>query len=154
MKPETLNHRLKVLYLPRWYPNRYDPMPGLFIERHARSVSGHVNVAVLYIHQDTHLKNSPMEIERYRDDGLLQLKIYYKPFQYSLPVIKPLVNICRYINYHRKGLKLIKKEFGRPDLIHVNVLTRLGMIALLYKWLTGTPYVITEHWTRYLPHMA
>ena len=129
-------------------------MPGLFIERHARSVSGHVNVAVLYIHQDTHLKNSTMEIERCRDDGLLQLKIYYKPFQYSLPVIKPFINICRYINYHRKGLKLIRKEFGRPDLLHVNVLTRLGMIALLYKWLTGTPYVITEHWTRYLPQMA
>jgi glycosyltransferase involved in cell wall biosynthesis len=148
------NHKLKVLYLPRWYPNRYDPMPGLFIERHARSVSEHVNVAILYVHQDDHLKNSPMELERFKDDELLQLKIYYKPFQFALPVIKPLVNICRYINYHRKGLKLIKKEFGRPDLIHVNVLTRLGMIALLYKWLTGTPYVITEHWTRYLPHMA
>jgi glycosyltransferase involved in cell wall biosynthesis len=27
------------------------------------------------------------------------------------------------------------------------------MIALLHKWITRTPYVITEHWTRYLPHM-
>jgi glycosyltransferase involved in cell wall biosynthesis len=24
---------------------------------------------------------------------------------------------------------------------------------MIYKWFTGTPYVITEHWTRYLPHM-
>ena len=64
-----------------------------------------------------------------------------------------MVNFCRYLKYHWKGFKLIKKEFGRPDLLHVNVLTRLGTIALLYKWASGTPYVITEHWTRYLPHM-
>ena len=145
--------KLKVLYLPRWYPNRYDPMPGLFIERHARSVSGHVDVAVLYVHQDDKLEGKGMEVERFRDDELLQLKIYYKPFRSSLPIINPLLNLCRYHCYHYRGLKMIKKEFGRPDLLHVNVLTRLGMLALLYKWMSGTPYVITEHWTRYLPHM-
>jgi glycosyltransferase involved in cell wall biosynthesis len=146
-------HKLKVLYLPRWYPHRYDPMPGLFIERHARSVSAYVDVAVLYIHQDEKLKIAKMEVDRFRDDELLQVKIYYKPYRHSVPVIKPLVNFCRYLWYHYRGLKMIKKEFGRPNLVHVNVLTRLGMIALLYKWISGTPYVITEHWTRYLPHM-
>jgi glycosyltransferase involved in cell wall biosynthesis len=48
---------------------------------------------------------------------------------------------------------MIKQEFGKPGIIHVNVLTRLGMLALLYKCVSGTPYVITEHWTRYLPQM-
>jgi len=153
LEPGTLNQNLKVLYLPRWYPNRYDPMQGLFIERHARSVSGHVDVAVLYVHQDDRLVKERMEFERLRDDELLQLKIYYKPYRFSVPVIKPLINFCRYLRYHYRGLKMIKKEFGRPDLIHVNVLTRLGMVALFYKWMSGTPYVITEHWTRYLPQM-
>jgi glycosyltransferase involved in cell wall biosynthesis len=153
LEPGTLNQNLKVLYLPRWYPNRYDPMPGLFIERHARSVSGHVRVAVLYIHQDDRLVKGNMEVERFQDEELLQLKIYYRPSRMPLPVLKPMVNICRYIKYHYRGLRMLKKEFGNPDIIHVNVLTRLGMIALLYKWLSGTPYVITEHWTRYLPHM-
>jgi glycosyltransferase involved in cell wall biosynthesis len=128
-------------------------MPGLFIERHARSVAAHVDVAVLYVHQDERLTDGRMEIEWFRDFELLQLKIYYKPFRTSLPIIKPLVNLCRYLGYHFRGLKMIRKEFGRPDLIHVNVLTRLGAIALLFKWMIGTPYVITEHWTRYLPQM-
>ena len=145
--------KLKVLYLPRWYPNRYDPMQGLFIERHARSVSGYVDVAVLYIHQDYELKGKGIEIERFRDDELFQVKIYYKPFRPSIPIINPLLNLCRFIKYHYRGLKIIKQEFGRPDLIHVNVLTRLGMVALLFKWISGTPYIITEHWTRYLPQM-
>lgn len=144
--------RSKVLFLPRWYPNRYDPMPGLFIERHARSVASHVDVAVLYVHQDDKLKNR-FETDLSRDNELLQVKIYYRSCRRIIPGISQLVNLCRYLRYHLKGLSLIKKEFGHPDLIHVNVLTRLGMIALIYKWLTGTPYVITEHWTRYLPHM-
>jgi glycosyltransferase involved in cell wall biosynthesis len=45
----------------------------------------------------------------------------------------------------------MKKEFCKPDIIHVHVLTRLGIIALLYKLITGIPYLITEHWSRYLP---
>ena len=72
----TEMHKLKVLYLPRWYPHRYDPMPGLFIERHARSVAGLVDVAVLYVHQDDKLKEARAEIEQVRDDELFQVKIY------------------------------------------------------------------------------
>jgi glycosyltransferase involved in cell wall biosynthesis len=144
--------KLKVLYLPRWYPNRYDPMPGLFIERHARSVAGYVDVSVLYVHQDNKLGSS-YEIDRFRDDELIQVKIYYRPYRSPVPGLAQLINLGRFLKYHRKGLKMIRKESGKPDLVHVNVLTRLGMIALLYKWITGTPYVITEHWTRYLPQM-
>jgi glycosyltransferase involved in cell wall biosynthesis len=145
--------KLKVLYLPRWYPHRYDPMPGLFIERHARSVSGLVDVAVLYVHQDGNLTSGRMEIDRQKDEELLQFKIYYKPSVFPVPVIRSFINLCRYTRGYYKGLKMIKSEFGRPDLVHVNVLTRLGALAMLFKWMTGTPYVITEHWTRYLPHM-
>ena len=148
-----LDKKLRVLYLPRWYPHRYDPMPGLFIERHARSVATHVNVAVLYVHQDDRLKGSRMEMDWFRDDELLQLKIYYRPLRLPIPLIKPIFNFCRYLWYHYRGFTMIGKEFGKPDLLHVNVLTRLGGIALLYKWISRTPYVITEHWTRYLPHM-
>ena len=144
--------KLKVLYLPRWYPHRYDPMPGLFIERHARSVAHLADVAVLYVHQDEKLQKS-FEIDISRDSELLQVKIYYKSCQNSFPGLSQITNLCRYFKYHRKGLAKIRKEWGKPGLVHVNVLTRLGIIALMYKWMTGTPYVITEHWTRYLPHM-
>ncbi len=145
--------KIKVLYLPRWYPHRYDPMPGLFIERHARSVAGLVEVAVLYVHPDENLKGSKIEIDRSRDEELLQLKLYYRPSRFPVPFIRSFINHCRFARYHCRGLKMIKTEFGKPDIIHVNVLTRLGLVALLYKWMNGTPYVITEHWTRYLPHM-
>jgi len=116
-------------------------------------VSGYAEVAVLYVHQDDKLHGRKMEFERFQDEELMQIKIYYKPYRASIPIIKPLVNIFNYLLCHYHGIKMIKQEFGRPDLVHVNVLTRLGLLALLYKWISRTPYVITEHWTRYLPHM-
>jgi glycosyltransferase involved in cell wall biosynthesis len=148
-----LAEKLKILFLPRWYPNRYDPMPGLFIERHARAVAAHVRVGVLYVHKDDKLVKSRMEMEQLKDDELFQLKIYFRSSRIPVPFLRLLVDLFRYLKYHSLGFKILKKEFGTPDVIHVNVLTRLGMIALFYKWLSGTPYVLTEHWTRYLPHM-
>jgi glycosyltransferase involved in cell wall biosynthesis len=43
------------------------------------------------------------------------------------------------------------KLLPRPDLIHVHILTRAGIPALWSKITRGTPYIITEHWSRYLP---
>jgi glycosyltransferase involved in cell wall biosynthesis len=128
-------------------------MPGLFIERHARAVAAHARVAVLYIHPDENLTASAFETDLTRDDELFQVRIYYRPSKIEEPLLKSLFNIILYLKYHRIGMRIIRRDFGRPDLVHVNVLTRLGMIALLYKWISGTPYVITEHWTRYLPYM-
>ncbi len=39
----------KVLFLARWFPDRYDPMTGLFIKRHAEVAAGFADVAVLYL---------------------------------------------------------------------------------------------------------
>jgi len=148
-----LADQLKVLFLSRWYPSRDDPMPGIFVERHARAVSAYVRAAVLYIHKDDKLEKTNMEVVRLQDQELLQLIIYFKASRLPVPFLKLMFDFFRYLKYHYRGFKMLKEEFGRPDLIHVNVLTRMGVIALLYKWWTGTPYVITEHWTRYLPKM-
>jgi glycosyltransferase involved in cell wall biosynthesis len=128
-------------------------MPGLFIERHARSVAAHARVGVLYVHQDKHIQSGKVEVLVNRDEELLQVRMHFGEMTSRLSPLSRGINAYRYLRCHLMGLKIIKKELGRPDLIHVNVLTRLGVMAMLFKWFTGTPYVITEHWTRYLPHM-
>jgi glycosyltransferase involved in cell wall biosynthesis len=150
LKIEDLK-RIKVLYLPRWYPNRYDPMPGLFIERHARSVSHLAEISVLYVHADEALKGKNFDAVISRDDELLQVKVYYKYAKSGIKFYNKITNVIRFLRSHIKGYRLINKHSGVPDLIHVNVLTRLGFLAFIFKLFTGKPYVITEHWTRYLP---
>ncbi len=143
----------KVLFLPRWYPNRYDPMPGLFIRRHALSVAGIYDVAVLYIHPDTEMKGRPFEMVQSGEQGIYELSIYYQTSRSRMKWLASSINFYRFLLYHFLGFRRISKEFGKPDLLHVNVLTRLGFIALIYRIFNGKPYVITEHWTRYLPGM-
>jgi len=58
-----------------------------------------------------------------------------------------------YIEYLRAGLvgyRIIEKEFGKPDLVHVNVILYSGLMGLVLKFFIGIPYVVTEHWAGYL----
>jgi glycosyltransferase involved in cell wall biosynthesis len=145
------NKRIHVLFLPRWYPHRYDPMMGLFIQRHGISVSNHVDVSVLYVHADEHLQGKTFDIQIAENDPLYTIRIYFKKSTIKPGFLSALINIIRFLQAHSKGFGLIKKYRTQPDLIHVHVLTRLGVVALAQKILQGIPYLITEHWTRYLP---
>jgi glycosyltransferase involved in cell wall biosynthesis len=60
-----------------------------------------------------------------------------------------VVRLYRFFKANWLGLRILKNF--NPELLHVHVLTRQGFIALLYKLFTQTPYVITEHWSRYYP---
>ena len=130
---------MKVVFLARWYPHKYDPMFGLFVQRHAEAVALYDDVTVVYVHPDENAKNK-FDIEHIQENGVDTIRIYYKK-------TGKLSSTLRYFKACRKALKLA----GKPDLIHVHVLTRMGIVAYLEKLFHGTPYLITEHWSRYLP---
>lgn len=130
---------MKVLFLARWYPHKYDPMFGLFVQRHAEAAALYNDITVLYVHPDEHARQR-FEIDRQTENRVDTIRVYYKKGG-------RLTNALRYFKACRKGLKLA----GRPDLIHVHVLTRMGVVAYLQRRFHRTPYLITEHWSRYLP---
>jgi glycosyltransferase involved in cell wall biosynthesis len=139
------DNRLQILFLPRWYPHRYDPMPGLFIQRQAEASSRYCEVAVLYVHADEHAVNH-YEIDFAEENGVRVVRVYYR--EPGSKVCKSLFKAVRFLYAHYLGFKMLRSF--RPDLIHVHVLTREGMIAWVLKGFKGIPYVITEHWSRYL----
>jgi len=153
MPLQSDSKKIHILYLPKWYPNKYDPMPGLFIKRHVEAVSKYCNISVLYIHPDDQLKENKTEISITAENGIQTYRIYFQKSKFPISFIARLINLLKFFFYNFKGIKLITKTHRKPDLIHVNVLTRLGLIAWIYKLFTKTPYVITEHWTRYLPEV-
>jgi len=138
--------RLKILFLPRWYPHRYDTMTGLFIQRQAEAVSIYCYVAVLYVHADEQAANR-YEIDFADENGIRVVRVYYREPRKSL--ISGYLKMFRFFRAHSLGFKMLRSF--QPDLIHVHVLTREGIVAWINKLLNGTPYVITEHWSRYLP---
>jgi len=140
----------KVLYLARWYPNRYDPMPGLFIQRHAEAASKFCRVGVVYTHVVDEEKIKGFDLDLAMIEGVPTAKVYYSNSKINIPIISPIIKAYRFFRANSIGIKKINEELEGFDLIHVHILTRLGMIAYWYKLFKGKPYVISEHWSRYL----
>ncbi len=150
---KTFERKLSVLHLARWYPNRDDPMPGLFIQRHAEASALGAKATVVYAHG---LKPAGKKIPLYEiceeeKNGVHTVRVYYRLPRCKIAPVASLTGLFRFFRSVGKGIKRARPNGERFDVLHVHVLTRLGVVALFYKWLGGTPFVITEHWTRYLP---
>lgn len=136
---------MKVLFLSLWYPNKFDAMAGLFVKKHAEAISLFANVDVLYIHASKETRYYSIE-DKYLNDNFHE-KIVYYPFTKN-----KILKVVRFIKAYRIGLKqlyLYKNE--RPDIIHSNILTRHAVMAYILHLQYKIPYVVMEHWSRYLP---
>lgn len=138
---------MKVLFISAWYPNRYDEMAGLFVRKHAQAVSQFCEVEVLYIHPSTDI--SRFEISTNKIANVKETTVYF-PAK-SNNIVQKLIKQLNYISAYYKGWRHVKKNNFTPDIIHANILTRTGLMAFLIRLITGIPYVLTEHWSRYLP---
>ncbi len=136
--------QIKVLNLARWYPHRYDPMLGLFVHRHAVAASRYCTVGTVYTHVDTEKQIDGFEVEYKLEDGVHVVRVYYNAA--SNPVKKARL----FYQANLKGIARIRQEMGGFNIVHIHILTRLGLLALYYKWIKGIPFVISEHWSRYL----
>lgn len=120
-------------------------MFGLFVQRHAEAAALYNDISVVYVHADD---NATSKYEIVNDTlcrdakfCVSAVRVYYR---------KPKSKILSLFRFFRAN-NLALKQIPKPDIIHVHVLTRLGLIALWQKMVHDTPYIVTEHWSRYLP---
>ena len=131
---------MKALFITPWYPSKYDAMSGLFVFRHAEAiVTQDIDVHVLYVcyHKDV---EAPY-IEHVWSEGVEQTYFYFPGKKNIFTEIKHLFRAWRYWHSH----------YGLPDIVHLNVLTKQILLPLYIKKRYHIPFVITEHWSGYLP---
>jgi len=138
------------MFLPRWYPHKGDSMFGLFVKNHALTVLPKHDVSVLFVHP-VESQNRAYNIVVSNEDGLYTVRVYYQNPSGGFAPFTIIKKVCHFWKANKLGLKKIKETKGLPDLTHVNVLTRHGVFALWMKRKFKVPYIITEHWSRYLP---
>ena len=143
-----MNHKIRVLFLPKWYPNRYDPMPGLFIQRQAESLTPFCDVAVIYVHPDPDCPNK-FEADFSEENEVRVLRVYYKVSNRAASFAVKAFNLWNFYKANRRAVHSIR-EFS-PDLAHAHVLTRMGFIGWRVSRDLRIPLVISEHWSRYFP---
>lgn len=131
---------MKTLFITPWYPTKYDAMSGLFVLRHAEAIiTQGIDVHVLYICYNKAVLRP--YYENTRNNGIKETIFYFPETRNPLTETHHLFNAWKY--WHSR--------YGLPDIIHLNVLTKQILLPLYLKKRYGIPFVLTEHWSGYLP---
>ena len=139
---------MKVLWLASWYPNRTALYNGDFIERHAIAAARFAEqLFVVAIVKDDAMERGSTEIIKKQSGNLTVFTVYYG--RGKLGAVEKLLSFRKYFSLQKKIYKLIELEFGKPDIVHVQVPMKAGLFAQYLKQKEGIPYIVTEHWAGY-----
>lgn len=141
-----------ILWLPSWYPNELTPYDGDFIQRHARAVAPLQPVHVFHIIRDRQRKwtRSTRLVEKVQGP-LTETILYYASPNLPIASLDKLVSQWKFMWHYRRYLRKLFGEKGFPDLVHVHVVYKAGLIGRWIRKKWGIPFVLTEQWTLHLP---
>jgi glycosyltransferase involved in cell wall biosynthesis len=144
--------------LPKWYPHRYDDQDGDFVARHIGAIAAHggVEVAVLFATVARGPLTSLTEVDEDFSGSWPTLRYYYRAAPTGLALLDKPLKLLLYFWCLLRGYWRLRQHWGgqAPDVVHVHVLLRTGLFAWVLKTMRGIPFIVTEHWTLYLPERA
>lgn len=140
MKPKN------ILFLASWYPSKNNPTLGNFVQRHAETASIHSNVTALFITSSDLVEE--ITIEKDVVNGVETVIAYYPKITTKLPLVRSLDKYKMYMQVSEQAFNSIDKTF---DLVHLNIAYPAGLFALWLKERMNINYVLSEHWTGYIP---
>lgn len=136
---------MKVLFISSWYPNPKNKTHGVFVKRNAEAVALHNKVAVIHVFGHESFKDE-IKIESSIENNVYEVFVLYKKKKSDL--------LSKFNNYKKRyslGLDFLIKNWGKPDLLQVNVAFPVGIAGMMISEKLNIPYVVSEHWTGYLP---
>ena len=139
---------IRALWLTSWYPNRLDTQNGDFIQRHAKAASLYCKVDVIHIEPDKENKlTQPTERNCKTEGNLSETIVLYKLS--NIPFLGKIISWLRYIQIFKKEILCYIKNNGLPNVVHVHVPVKAGLLALWLKRKYKISFIITEHWNIY-----
>lgn len=142
-------NRLKILFLPAWYPSEVSPLGGVFVREHAKAASLHNDITVIHVYHSPHQQVKGLyEVSEAMEDGIRTIRVRYRsPSAKPDSPISRLLRLCSTFSYFRHFMK----GRWRPDVIHAHVYSAAVLAVILGK-LYHIPVVITEHWSWFILH--
>ena len=168
-------NRLKVLFLPAWYPSEINPVAGIFIREHAKAASLHNDVVVLYAYPDPSPQRRHLPaVSEVTEDGIRTIRVRYGGIIFywwtritgrgkqrrpssgttattaaadrALSLPRVVVDDLLYYWSVFSAFRSLVREGWKPDVIHAHVFTA-GVPAVMLGKLYRIPVVITERWS-------
>jgi glycosyltransferase involved in cell wall biosynthesis len=138
----------RVLWLSSWYPNAADPFTGDFIKRQAEALSLIQPLKIVFAGK---YPSNPEKQPRSTTEVFpnLQEYIFYYRSGSKNNIFSRLKSLIAYFKKHIDFIRQLHLNNELPDIVHVQVAFKSGLIALYLKWRYKIPYVLTEHWTGY-----
>jgi len=140
--------RKKILWLCSWYPNKMEPFNGDFIQRHAAAAAQYHDIHILHVAGDASGRTSRKEEVLNQSPGLTEQLIYYPM---SPTLTGRLIAHYTWLKICRKAIRDYMARNGRPDLVHIHIPYKAGLLGIWMKKKFGINYIVTEHWTIYQP---
>jgi len=139
---------IRALWLTSWYPNKLDAVNGDFIQRQARAVAFFCKIDVIHLEPDKNdILPKQVEISAVANGNLSETIVLYKLNKNFL--VGKLVSFSRYFLLFKKQVQQYISRYGKPDIVHVHIPIKAGIVACWLKRTYGVPYVVTEHWAIY-----
>ena len=146
---------MKVLFLTDWYPTSDRIANGIFVREHAKAArTAGVDVTVLHIPSQGDSGRRLWAMTQERDENLTEGFATYRVGHRSIRLPGRLRRLSTALSYPLyiwsvvRACRRLRASGYRPDLIHAHVFSA-GVPAVVVGKLTGTPVVITEHYTAF-----
>ena len=138
------NKKLVVYHIPKWYPNRYDALLGIFVKRHILSTIPATTPVVIHV-MASKSSDQWYELEESIDEGIQTYRCYYKKHITGIKALDKFVKLLLYFWLVMKLYRLAKRRVGKPHVIHAHILLRTAVVARTIQLFDRVPYVLLEH---------
>jgi glycosyltransferase involved in cell wall biosynthesis len=137
---------MNVLFLPSWYPDKDNPVRGIFCQKQAEAISKHSRLSVLCIRPSDSLEKNLMEVRSFENETHV-IRVFFKKSKFIfLGRVIELIKTCFLgIKYFNE----LRKEKGNFDIVQVNEINPMGFVAVVLRYIYEVPYVTTLHWAGY-----
>ena len=136
----------QVVWVAQWYPHEGEPYAGDFIQRHAKAVALYMPVHVFACFPDT--RNC---VDVQANGNLTETIIYFKPTHTGNRFLNKVLLWKRWKQLLQNAIQQHIASHGVPDLLHCHITLNAGWLGLWAKKKLDIPYLITEHWSGYMP---
>jgi len=133
--------RLKVLFVPAWYPNEQLKSWGTFCREHALAAALCEDVAVLVFSS----RSQRWPTMRWTESNDQGIPTFYATYGHS-PI--PKTTLPFFLLHLRRALRRVIRKWGRPDIIHTQD-THAYYVMRAVEHLK-IPVVVSQHWSGFI----
>lgn len=134
--------KLNVFVISSWYPTDSDAFFGYFVKQTSFYLSEKANICVLNINNRTKF-SKPTEIVNIQSNSFKEINYYIPASRFRI------INSIKYLYFVNKAYKKAVKLNGKPDVIHLQIISVLLWYVYFLKIFNNIPFVVSEHWSKY-----